>query len=342
MDFIFMVQETSYMFITGPRVVKTVTQEDVSNGELGGAAVHATKSGVVHFTAKDDNALLQQIRILLSYLPPNSLDDPPIAQTNDSPDRADKALDTIVPANPRKSYDARELIEHVFDKGSFLEAQAQFAPNAIVGFARLMGYPVGVVANQPKVLAGTLDIDSADKIARFVMFCDCFNIPLVTFVDTPGYLPGVKQEHDGIIRHGAKILHAYAKATVPKISIIARKAYGGAYIAMCSKSLGADMVFAYPTAEVTVMGPDGAVEIVYRKELESASETELEQMAAKLTEEYRSKFASPYVAAARGYVNAVIAPSETRSALVKAMDLLRAGKRPLTASLPRKHSNIPL
>jgi acetyl-CoA carboxylase carboxyltransferase component len=279
---------------------------------------------------------------LLSYLPPNSLDDPPAKQTSDSADRQDKALDALVPADPRKSYDAGDLIEHVFDNGSFLEVQAQFAPNAVVGFARLMGYPVGVVANQPKVLAGTIDINSADKIARFVRFCDCFNIPLVTFVDTPGYLPGVKQEHDGIIRHGAKILHAYSEATVPKISIVVRKAYGGAYIAMCSKSLGADIVYAYPTAEVAVMGPDGAVEIVYRKQLESASETERDQLAARLIEEYRSKFASPYVAAARGYVNAVIAPSETRPALVKAMDLLRSGKRPLTASLPRKHSNVPL
>ncbi len=342
MDFIFMVEKTSYMFITGPRVVKTVTGEEVSNEDLGGPRAQAALSGVAHFISEDDKSLLQSIRTLIGYLPSNSLEDPPTVESADDPERVDKSLDEIVPVDTSKGYDIRSLIDRIFDLNSFFEVQALFAPNAVVGFARLAGQTVGIVANQPKVLAGTLDIDSADKIARFVRFCDCFNTPLITFVDVPGYMPGTKQEHGGIIRHGAKILHAYAEATVPKISVVVRKAYGGAYIAMCSKSLGADFVFAYPTAEIAVMGPEGAVEIVYRKELEAAPPESKAELSSQLEREYRSKFANPWVAASRGYINSVIAPSETRPALVKTLRFLSSGKRPLTAKLPRKHGNIPL
>ncbi len=341
-DFIIMVEKTSYMFITGPRVVKAVMGEDVSFEELGGADVHTKISGVADFSASSDLEAIELIKKLLSYLPSNSLEDPPIIRTGDDPERIDEELNNIIPSDPRKSYDIRDVINRIVDVGSFFEVKKDFAPNAVVGFARLDGYPVGIVANQPAVLAGVLDIDSSDKIARFVRFCDCFNIPLITFVDVPGYLPGTKQEHGGIIRHGAKVIYAYVEASVPKISIIVRKAYGGAYIAMCSKSLGADIVYAYPTAEIAVMGPEGAVEIVYRKELESLEPEKREEYFSQLVYEYRSKFANPYVAASLGYINSVIEPKETRPILIKSLKILLKGKRSLTAKLPRKHGNIPL
>lgn len=341
-DFIIMVEKTSYMFITGPRVVKAVMGEDVSFEELGGADVHTRISGVADFAVSSDLEAIQLIKKLLSYLPSNSLEEPPVIQTGDDPERVDEELNRIIPADPRKSYDIKEVINRVVDIGSFLEVKSQFAPNAVVGFARLDGYPVGIVANQPAVLAGVLDIDSSDKIARFVRFCDCFNIPLITFVDVPGYLPGTKQEHGGIIRHGAKVIYAYVEATVPKISIIVRKAYGGAYIAMCSKSLGADIVYAYPTAEIAVMGPEGAVEIVYRKELESLEPEKREERFNQLVSEYRSKFANPYVAASLGYINSVIEPKDTRPILIKTLKMLLRGKRSLLGRLPRKHGNMPL
>ncbi|MEM0079791.1 MAG: acyl-CoA carboxylase subunit beta [Nitrososphaerota archaeon] len=341
-DFIIMVEKTSYMFITGPRVVKAVMGEDVSFEELGGAEVHAKLSGVADFTAPNDVEALNLVKRLLSYLPSNCLEDPPFIDTGDPPDRVNEELNYMIPDDPRKSYDIRNIINVVFDKGSFLEVKKDFAPNAVVGFARLAGFTVGVVANQPAVLAGVLDIDSSDKIARFVRFCDCFNIPIITFVDVPGYLPGTKQEHGGIIRHGAKIIYAYSEATVPKISIIVRKAYGGAYIAMCSKSLGADVVFAYPTAEIAVMGPEGAVEVIYRKEIESAEPSKREEIISQLIREYRAKFANPYVAAGLGYINAVIEPKETRPILAKTLKMYMKGKRSLLSRLPRKHGNIPL
>ncbi|MEM1583432.1 MAG: acyl-CoA carboxylase subunit beta [Nitrososphaerota archaeon] len=341
-DFIIMVEKTSYMFITGPRVVKAVMGEDVSFEELGGADVHAKISGVADFTAPNDVEALNLVRRLVSYLPSNCLEEPPFIDTGDPPDRMNEELNYMIPDDPRKSYNIKDLINLIFDKGTFLEVKKDFAPNAVVGFARLAGMVVGVVANQPASLAGVLDIDSSDKIARFVRFCDCFNIPLITFVDVPGYLPGTKQEHGGVIRHGAKVIFAYVEATVPKISVIARKAYGGAYIAMCSKSLGADMVFAYPTAEIAVMGPEGAVEIIYRKEIDSAEPSKREEIIAQLIKEYRVKFANPYVAAGLGYINAVIEPKETRPMLVKALKTYMKGKRSLVSRLPKKHGNIPL
>lgn len=341
-DFVIMVEQTSYMFITGPRVVQTVTHEEISSEALGGARAQSEVSGVAHFSAKDEAECFTLIKHLLSYLPANSLEDPPVVPTTDNPERVDEELNRLVPADPRATYNMHSVIERVFDYGSFLEVQKLFATNVIIGFARLMGQPVGVVANQPQSLAGTLDIDSSDKIARFVRFCDCFNIPLVTFVDVPGYLPGVRQEHGGVIRHGAKVIYAYSEATVPKITIVVRKAYGGAYIAMCSKSLGADIVYAYPTAEIAVMGAEGAVEIMFRRELEQAPPEKQAELAAKMTEEYRSKFANPYVAAARGYVNAVIEPKDTRPNLVKVLSMLNKGKRVLRPDVPKKHDNMPV
>ncbi|MEN2974443.1 MAG: acyl-CoA carboxylase subunit beta [Candidatus Caldarchaeales archaeon] len=341
-DFIIMVEKTSYMFITGPRVVKAVMGEDVSFEELGGPYVHAQTSGVADFIVPNDVEALNLVRRLISYLPSNSLEEPPIIDVGDPADRINEELNYIVPSDPKKSYDVKELINLVFDKDSFLEVKRDFAPNVVVGFARLAGISVGVVANQPASLAGVLDIDSSDKIARFVRFCDCFNIPLITFVDVPGYLPGTRQEHGGIIRHGAKVIYAYVEATVPKISVIVRKAYGGAYIAMCSKSLGADMVFAYPTAEIAVMGPEGAVEIIYRKEIDSAKPEEREDIISRLIREYRLKFANPYIAASYGYINMVIEPKETRPMLAKALKMLMNGKRTLVSRLPKKHGNMPL
>lgn len=283
------------------------------------------------------------IRRILSYLPQNNLEDPPMSQIDDTPDRIDEELNRVVPTDPSKSYNILDLINRVFDRGSFFEVHRLFAPNVAIGFARLAGMPVGIVANQPAVIAGVLDINSADKIARFVRFCDCFNLPVITFVDVPGYLPGVKEEHGGIIRHGAKVIYAYSEAQTPKVTIVVRKAYGGAYIGMCSKSLGGDVVFAYPTAEIAVMGPEGAVEIIYRRELEkAATPEERAKLAAQLADEYRRKFANPYEAAARGYVNAVIEPKETRPELVKALKMLSLGKKVTKPAPAKKHGNIPL
>jgi acetyl-CoA carboxylase carboxyltransferase component len=341
-DFVIMVDKTSYMFITGPRVIKTVTGEEVSTESLGGARAQNTKSGVAHFLASTEKEGLGLIRTLLSYLPQNNLDDPPILKIDDPPDRMDEELNNVIPTDPSKSYNILDVINRVFDKGSFFEIHRLFAPNAVVGFARLAGMPIGIIANQPAVMAGVLDINSADKIARFVRFCDCFSLPIITFVDVPGYLPGVKEEHGGIIRHGAKVIYAYSEAEAPKVTIVVRKAYGGAYIGMCSKSLGGDVVFAYPTAEIAVMGPEGAVEIIYHRELEKAAPEERAKLAAQLADEYRRKFANPYEAAARGYVNAVIEPKETRPELVKALKMLSLGKKVPKPAPPKKHGNIPL
>lgn len=341
-DFTIMIEKTSYIFITGPRVVKRVTHEDVSAEELGGTKPQSYSSGVAHFVARDENECISIIKTLLSYLPSNSLEDPPLSPTGDSPNRVDETLNQVVPTDPRQSYDMKEVIERVFDLESFFEVHRNYAQNAMVGFASLDGRPVGIVANQPMAYAGALDIDSSDKMARFVRFCDCFNFPIFTFVDTPGYLPGIRQEHGGIIRHGAKLIYAYVEASVPRITVVVRKAYGGAYIAMCSKSLGADMVFAYPTAEIAVMGPDGAVEIVYHRELEEAGAERRQEVMTRLVDEYRKKFANPYVAAERGYVNAIIEPKDTRPTLVKALRQLSGGRRSLTPKVAKKHGNIPL
>ncbi|MGI5881807.1 MAG: acyl-CoA carboxylase subunit beta [Dethiobacteria bacterium] len=336
MDFVFMVDNTSYMFITGPQVIKAVTGEDVSAGKLGGAATHNQVSGVAHFRAATEEECFVQLRKLLSYLPSNNFDDAPAASPAE-PVLEVEDLATLVPDDPNKPYDVVEVIKRVVDNSDFFQVHEHFAKNAVVGFARINGQSVGIIANQAKVLAGCLDIDCSDKIARFVRFCDCFNIPLVTFVDVPGYLPGVHQEYGGIIRHGAKILFAYSEATVPQISIILRKAYGGAYIAMNCRSLGADYVFAWPTAEIAVMGPEGAINIINRRDIEGAKNPAEERK--KKVAEYRQRFANPYVAAARGWVDEVIDPRETRLHLVRALDTLK-GK---VQDRPRKkHSNIPL
>ena len=341
-DFIFMVRKTSYMFITGPKVVKAAIGEDVTFEGLGGADSHAKLSGVAHYACENDEDCLKQIKNLLNYLPSNNMDDPPIMECADPPERADEELNEIVPADPKKPYDVHDVITHIFDTGTFFEVQAQFAPNAVVGFARLNGRSVGIVANQPMVYAGCLDIDSSDKIGRFVRTCDAFNIPLVTFVDVPGYLPGTKQEHGGVIRHGAKVIFSYSEATVPKLTIIMRKDYGGGYIAMCSRHLGADVVFAWPTAEIAVMGPDGAVEIIHRNELMKAkTQEETTEITNKLVAEYKNKFANPYVAANMGYVDAVILPKETRPMLIKALEML-VTKRDLQARPPKRHGNMPV
>ncbi|MCD6409333.1 MAG: acyl-CoA carboxylase subunit beta [Candidatus Verstraetearchaeota archaeon] len=340
-DFIFMVKKTSYMFITGPKVVKAAIGEDVTFEQLGGAEVHAKLSGIAHFIAENDEDCINQIRALYSYLPFNNMDDPPYMDTGDPPDRVDKDLDTVVPADPKQPYNMYDVINKVVDAGTFLEVHRYYAPNAIVGFARLNGRVVGIVANQPMIYAGCLDIDSSDKIARFVRFCDCFNIPLITFVDVPGYLPGTRQEHGGVIRHGAKVIYAYSEATVPKLTVICRKAYGGAYIAMCSRHLGGDMVFAWPTAEIAVMGPEGAVEIVFKHEVMKAkTPEEAQEIINRLTADYRAKFANPYVAAERGWIDKVIKPSETRMYLCKALDVLIT-KREIQPRPPKKHGNIP-
>jgi len=336
-DFVFMVQNTSHMFITGPAVIKAVTREEVTQEELGGAMAHNTKSGVAHFAAPDEETCLAQVRRLLSFLPQNNVEDPPYVPPTDDPQRMDEALDTLVPDDPSKPYDMKEVIARVVDDGDFLEVHQHFAQNLIVGFARLDGHPVGIVAQQPMVLAGVIDIDASDKGARFIRFCDCFNIPLVTFCDTPGYMPGVAQEHGGIIRHGAKMLYAYAEATVPKVAVITRKAYGGAYIVMSSKHLRGDINLAWPSAEIAVMGPEGAVNVVFRRDLKAAEDTEARR--AELVQEYRDKFANPYVAAARGYLDAVIAPHETRPRVIAALRMLENKRDSLP---PKKHGNIPL
>jgi len=336
-DFVLMVEGSSYMFITGPDVVKTVTGEEVSFEELGGAATHAAKSGVAHFISPDEEACLEDARYLLSFLPQNNVDPPPYAEPADLPGREDAELDTLIPDDPAKPYDMKEVVRRVVDDGEFMEVHERWAENLICGFARLNGHSVGVVGNQPRALAGVLDIDSSVKGARFVRTCDAFNIPLVTFVDVPGFLPGTDQEWGGIIRHGAKLLYAYAEATVPKLAVITRKAYGGAYDVMSSKHIRADFNFAWPTAEVAVMGPEGAVNIVFRKELEEAADPEARR--AELIADYRERFANPYVAAERGYVDDVIQPRRTRPVLADALEtaLTKRERRP-----PRKHGNIPL
>ncbi len=336
-DFTFMVRQTGHMFITGPEVLRTVTHEDVTFEALGGAEAHGQKSGVAHFVCDDEDATLAQVQRLLDFLPSNNADEPPRRESSDLPSRLSPELDDAVPEAPDRAYDMRRVIHAVVDDGDFMEVHAGFAPNLLVGFCRLGGYPVGIVAQQPETLAGVLDIDASDKGARFIRFCDCFNIPLVTLADTPGFLPGLAQEHGGIIRHGAKMIFAYAEATVPKVAVVVRKAYGGAYIVMSSKHLRGDVNLAWPGAEIAVMGPEGAVNILHRKELAESDDPVL--LRSELSADYRRQFANPYVAAARGYLDAVIVPRETRPRLIGALRSLN-GKR---ASLPmKKHSNIPL
>ena len=337
-DFILMVEGTSYMFVTGPEVIRTVTHEEVTKEDLGGAATHAAKSGVSHFTYPNDAACLMGIRELLSYLPSNNLDEPPPGVSDDDPDREEEALDRLIPADPNRPYDIKKLIEMVVDDGKFCEVHAAYARNIVVGFARLANQSIGVVANQPAYLAGVLDIDASLKGARFVRFCDAFNIPLVTFEDVPGFLPGTQQEHGGIIKHGAKLLFAFAEATVPKLTVITRKAYGGAYCVMASKHIRTDINLAYPTAEIAVMGPEGAVNVLFRRELEKAGD-QAPETRARLVGEYREKFSNPYIAAERGFVDAVIEPRRTRPALVRALRQLRSKRQSLP---PKKHGNIPL
>lgn len=328
-DFIFMVRDTSQMFITGPQVIKTVTGEEVTAEALGGAAAHNAVSGVAHFAAQDEMDCIQQIRQLLTFLPSNNVDQAPSLEPTDDPNRMDESLNNLMPDNPNMPYDMKDVIRAVVDHGDFFEVQASYAQNIIIGFARFDGKPVGLLANQPNVMAGCLDINASDKAARFIRFCDSFNIPLVNFVDVPGFLPGTKEEWGGIIRHGAKMLYAYCEATVPKVTIITRKAYGGAYIAMCSQHLGADQVFAWPTAEIAVMGPQGAANIIFRKDADKEAKTE----------EYVREFATPYKAADRGYVTGVIEPQQTRPYIVNALAMLATKResRPV-----KKHGNMPL
>ena len=336
-DFIFMVRESSHMFITGPDVVKTVTGEEVTLEELGGAMSHASKSGVATFVSADEKACLDDVRFLLGFLPSNNLEDAPATEATDDPDRSCEALRTIMPASPNQPYDMKKVIREVVDDGEFFEYFPHWAKSIVCGFSRIDGQAVGIVGNQPVVLAGVLDIESSEKAARFVRTCDAFNIPLVTFVDVPGFLPGVDQEYGGIIRHGAKLLYAFCEATVPRIQIITRKAYGGAYVVMNSKSIGADLAYAWPTAELAVMGPQGAVEIVYRRELQQAADPMARR--AELVAEYTEKYANPYNAAERGYVDDVIDPAETRQKVVAGLRMLRTKREELPR---RKHGNVPL
>lgn len=336
-DFILMVKNIGQMFITGPDVIKTVTGEDVGSEELGGAMTHNSRSGVAHMAANDEEECFEQLRTLFSFVPSNNMEEPPYVVPEDDPQRMADHLQTLIPDNPRRPYDITTAIEAVADDGFFFEIQPFWARNIVIGFARLDGYPVGIVANQPAYLAGTLDIDSSVKGARFVRFCDAFNIPIVTFVDVPGFLPGTQQEYGGIIRHGAKLLYAYCEATVPKLTVITRKAYGGAYDVMSSKHVRADFNFAWPTAEIAVMGVDAAVRIVFRKELAEAEDPTTRQ--AELVEDYQRRFANPYVAADRGYIDAVIEPRETRPILIRALNLARTKRQSLPS---RKHGNIPL
>ena len=328
-DFIFMVKNTSQMFITGPAVIKSVTAEEVTAEELGGAVTHNSRSGVAHFACENEDDCLAKIRELLSYLPSNNMEDAPSVEPTDDPDRQDESLNTVVPDNPNMPYDMKDVIRSIVDNGEFFEVQELFATNVIIGYARMDGRVVGIVANQPIVMAGCLDVDASDKAARFVRFCDAFNIPLLTLVDVPGFLPGVDQEHNGIIRHGAKMLYAYSEATVPKVTVITRKAYGGSYIAMCCRELGADQVMAWPTSEIAVMGPAGAANIIFRKDPDKEAKTQ----------EYIDEFATPYVAAERGYVDMVIEPKETRPLVITAFNAL-ASKREVGPA--KKHGNIPL
>ncbi|MBI4516070.1 MAG: acyl-CoA carboxylase subunit beta [Deltaproteobacteria bacterium] len=336
-DFIFMAEKTSNMFITGPDVIKTVTHEEVTKEDLGGAATHNMRSGVAHFAARNERDCLQMIRELFSYLPSNNLEDPPCVPCTDDANRRDEKLDTLIPDNPNKPYDIKELITAVVDDRHFFEVHKDFAKNMVVGFARLGGRPVGIVANQPAHLAGCLDIDASVKGARFVRFCDCFNIPIVTFVDVPGFLPGTAQEYGGIIRHGAKLLYAFCEATVPKVTIITRKAYGGAYVVMSSKHIRGDFNFAYPTAEIAVMGPEGAVSIIFRDEIQSAANAAQEN--TRLLTDYRQTFANPFKAAELGYIDEVIMPEDTRPRLIRCLQVLenKRDKNP-----PKKHGSIPL
>ena len=336
-DFILMTQDTSHMFITGPQVVKEVTREEVSFDELGGAMTHASKSGVAHFAAENEEHCLGLIRQLLGFVPQNNMEDPPFVPTDDPQDRMDEELKTVVPDSPTRPYDTRDVIHRVVDDGQFLEIHEHWAQNIVVGFGRFGGHATGIVANQPAVLAGVLDIDASRKAARFVRFCDAFNVPLVTFVDVPGFLPGVDQEHNGIILNGAKLLWAYCEATVPKVTIITRKAYGGAYDVMSSKHIRGDISYAWPTSEIAVMGPEGAVNIIFRKEIAAADDPEAEK--ARLVEAYREQFANPYVAAGRGYVDDVIEPQQTRPRIIEALEVLQ-NKR--DTNPPKKHGNIPL
>ena len=336
-DFTVMVEKTGNMFITGPQVIKAVTGEDVTAEGLGGALVHSELSGCASLMFASEQETLEGIRKLLSYLPQNNVEDPPVAKTSDDPARADSGLADIIPDSPNKPYEIRDVIKRVFDDGDFFEIQPLYAKNIVIGFARLTGRTVGIVANQPRNMAGVLDINASDKASRFIRFCDAFNIPLVTLADTAGYLPGVGQEHGGVIRHGAKLLYAYSEATVPKMTVIIRKAYGGAYIAMCSRHLGADQVFAWPSAEIAVMGPDGAANIIFKKEIEEASDpvaTRKEKI-----DEYKVNFANPYKAALRGYVDDVIDPADTRKRLISALTML-LGKRETRPA--KKHGNIPV
>src|SRR5437899_3448032 len=336
-DFIVMAKSSSYMFITGPDVIKTVTHEEVTKEDLGGAQTHNARSGVAHFAAEDEAAAIRVLRELLSFLPSNNLDDPPLVASEDPPDRRDEVLKTIVPENPNKPYDIKEVIRAVVDDRHFFEVHEHFARNIVCGFARLSGRSVGVVANQPAVLAGVLDIDASRKGARFVRTCDAFNIPLLTFVDVPGFLPGTAQEWGGIIRHGAKLLYAFTEATVPKITVITRKAYGGAYDVMASKHMLADFNFAWPTAEVAVMGPEGAVNIIYRRDIQESPTPDTRRQ--KLINDYKAHFANPYVAAERGYIDDVIVPHETRPKIITALETLQTKREP---GPKRKHGNIPL
>jgi len=336
-DFVIMEKENSYMFVTGPKVVKTVLNETVSTEDLGGAGVHSSKSGVAHFIASGEEAALMLIKKLLSYLPSNNMEDPPYQPTHDPVGRTCEALDRIIPENPNKPYDILDVINEIADEGEFLQVMSNFAQNIVVGFCRMNGHPVGIVANQPKVLAGVLDIDASIKGARFVRFCDAFNIPIIVLEDVPGFLPGTNQEHNGIIRNGAKLLYAFAEATVPKITVILRKAYGGAYCVMNSRHMRADLVYAWPSAEIAVMGPKGAVEVIFRKEAKASADPK--KALLEREEEYREKFANPYNAAERGYVDDIIEPARTRFRLIRALEMLANKKDSIP---PRKHGNIPL
>ena len=336
-DFIFMVKGTSHMFITGPDVVKTVTGEDVTQEELGGAMTHAAKSGVAGFVADDESVCLEQVRYLLSFLPQNNLEDPPYFEPEDDPDRRCENIVSLIPDAPNKPYDMKAVIQEVVDDGDFFEVHQHWAMNIVCGFARIDGHVVGIVGNQPANLAGTLDIEASEKAARFVRTCDAFNVPLVTFVDVPGFLPGTDQEYGGIIRHGAKLLYAYCESTVPRVQIITRKAYGGAYVVMNSKAIGADLAFAWPSAEIAVMGPQGAVNVIFRKEIEAADDSEARRV--ELIDEYTERFANPYIAAERGYVDDVIDPRETRRVLVRSLEMLRTKREQMPS---RKHGNVPL
>jgi len=336
-DFVLMTKGTSYMFVTGPNVVKTVTHEMVTSEELGGAMVHASKSGVAHFACDNEADAIDKLKRLLSYVPQNNLEDPPTVPCDDPLDREDPSLNRLIPENPNQPYDIKDVITRVVDRDSFFEVHEEYAQNIVVGFGRLAGRSIGIIANQPAVLAGVLDINSSDKGARFIRFCDAFNIPILTFEDVPGFMPGTDQEHGGIIRHGAKLLYAYCEATVPKVTVITRKAYGGAYDVMNSKHVRGDMNYAWPTAEIAVMGPKGAVEIIFKKDISAASDPEVE--LKKKTDDYREKFANPFIAAARGYVDDIIEPKTTRPRLIRAFEMLETKKDTVPA---KKHGNIPL